>query len=219
MSAINEGSGGGANRREFLRRVGIYGAPTVIVGGSLLEAAVRAGVAGAATPSSEASMSASLQSCYSSLSGVVPGTCDAPLTLIEADLATLQSLTVTGGLTKLELADAIGALKLAVAAANWIDPSHLVVKRGDLVFAALADAVLALSLISNPPAAVTGVISDLVNAAATLANLAVSGETGATTQALQIAEKALTAGAAAGTRGNYVAAVVDYGVAWTAVSL
>jgi len=222
MSSETEGPGSGS-RRDFLRKVGIYGAPVILAGGAILETAARAAAtpvetcgeqsAAAAVVSSQSSMS--LSSATSTTNGC---TVD-PLLTLEADLATLEALTPPRGLLgELELDAAIAALKLATHLPYWETDYELVPKTGALVFAAIADAALALSLIANPPAAVTGVISDLVTVASTLANTAIGSATVSTAR-LNAANKAFSAGVTAGTKGQYVAAIADYGQAWADVSL
>ena len=206
MSSDDQRPLGPATRRDFLRKVGMYGAPTMLAGGALLETAARAVAAGSETSlASSVATSEAAGSSSTSIGGIDP------LQTLEADLATLEGLAAPNGLLgRLELADAIAALKAATAAANWVDDWDLVPKRGALVYAALA-----LMLIAHAPSAVGDVISDLVNVAATLANTAI--QDASTVPAA--ASRAYTSGTTAAASGNYVVAIVDYGVAWGEVTL
>jgi hypothetical protein len=182
---VGQGTGSVGSRRDFLRKVALYGPPTVLAGRYLL---VDAGAAFGA-PTSSTSLSGSVTGSTSTTSivcvnsvissslaggGSYPG--EAPLDILNGDLRQLEAFLNAGnpGPYQGDVQRAVDALTRATDSSNWTDTSTLAAHRGEVVFNSVAQASDALRRVTaNDVCGLAFLQRDFVAALSSLASSAV----------------------------------------------
>jgi hypothetical protein len=127
----------------------------------------------------------------------------------------LSALLPTGDKnTDKKINDAIDHLDKSLDPALWVDDSRLDPKKGDKVFQEEKETVKKLQDIKDPPAAIAGLISQIVGADKLLAQTAIDDMAGGDPKKLAAANKELAKGNDEAIKGHYGPAIDHYKNAW-----
>jgi hypothetical protein len=129
--------------------------------------------------------------------------------------ASLQALLPSGNKdTGKKINDAIDHLDKSLDPSLWVDDSRLDPKKGDKVFQEEKETVKKLQDIKNPPAAIAGLISQIVGADKLLAQTAIDDMAGGDPKKLAAANKEMGKAQDEINKGHLDAAIDHYKNAW-----
>ena len=184
-----QGTGSLGSRRDFLRKVVLYGPPTVLAGRYLLvdggtafgagtstsSSSLPSSVTGSLTGSTSTSSIVCVNSAFSSSLGGPSFPGEAPLDILSGDLRQLEEFLNAGnpGQYKGDVQRAINDLTRATDPANWTDSSTLAPRRGEVVFTSVGQAAQDLGRVTaDDVCGLAYLATDLVAALSSLASSA-----------------------------------------------